>query len=185
MESSDFGSRSFTCRLFAGCSGYALLSGYRLAYNYRLQCFRCNTVSDTEEGILPKTAATQKTRSKTVASATNGSKASAAETKRDLKAVVDLMKAEYDKRHSSQIESIKRTDRKLLREMLYLMVLGRRFRTVALRLAALRDRAFSWHSYRAPEGCYQTVLRYRCGASYELRRHRREILTDTRTCTPD
>ncbi|MBK9171414.1 MAG: pyruvate dehydrogenase (acetyl-transferring) E1 component subunit alpha [Blastocatellia bacterium] len=37
------------------------------------------------------------------------------------------MKAEYDKRRSSQIESIKRTDRKLLREMLYLMVLGRRF----------------------------------------------------------
>lgn len=127
MELPKLGPRPILTLLFAYCSGYALLSVYRLAYNYRLQCFRCITVSDTEEGTLPKTAATQKTRSKSVGSATNGSKATTVETKRDLKAVVDLMKAEYDKRRSSQIESIKRTDQKLLREMLYLMVLGRRF----------------------------------------------------------
>lgn len=40
---------------------------------------------------------------------------------------VDLAKAEYEKRRDSQIESIKRTDKKLLREMLFQMVLGRRF----------------------------------------------------------
>lgn len=40
---------------------------------------------------------------------------------------VELAKAEYEKRRSSQISSIKKTDRGLLREMLYQMVLGRRF----------------------------------------------------------
>ena len=42
-------------------------------------------------------------------------------------AVVELAKAEYQKRRKSQLESIKKTDKKLLREMLYQMVLGRRF----------------------------------------------------------
>lgn len=37
------------------------------------------------------------------------------------------MHTEYEKRRKSQIESIKKTDKKLLREMLYQMVLGRRF----------------------------------------------------------
>ena len=37
------------------------------------------------------------------------------------------MHAEYERRRESQIESIKKTDKKLLREMLYQMVLGRRF----------------------------------------------------------
>ena len=37
------------------------------------------------------------------------------------------MKAEYNKRRKSQLESIKKTDKKLLREMLYQMVLGRHF----------------------------------------------------------
>ena len=41
--------------------------------------------------------------------------------------VVERMKAEYDKRRRSQIQSIKKTDKKLLREMLYQMVLGRYF----------------------------------------------------------
>ncbi len=40
---------------------------------------------------------------------------------------VERAKAEYLQRRSSQLESIKRTDKKLLREMLYQMVLGRRF----------------------------------------------------------
>ena len=42
-------------------------------------------------------------------------------------AVVDMMQAEYQKRRKSQIEAIKKTDKKLLREMLYQMVLGRVF----------------------------------------------------------
>jgi len=41
--------------------------------------------------------------------------------------VVAQAQAEYIKRRKSQLESIKKTDKKLLREMLYQMVLGRRF----------------------------------------------------------
>ncbi len=41
--------------------------------------------------------------------------------------VVELMKAEYQKRRKTQLESIKKTDKKVLRAMLYEMVLGRRF----------------------------------------------------------
>jgi len=40
---------------------------------------------------------------------------------------VENAKAEYVARRSSQLEAIKKTDKKLLREMLYQMVLGRRF----------------------------------------------------------
>src|SRR3989440_192427 len=40
---------------------------------------------------------------------------------------VEQAKAEYEQRRASQLESIKRTDEKLLREMLYQMVLGRHF----------------------------------------------------------
>ena len=42
-------------------------------------------------------------------------------------ALVELAHTEYLKRRKSQIESIKKTDKKLLREMLYQMVLGRKF----------------------------------------------------------
>ncbi|MGH9949387.1 MAG: pyruvate dehydrogenase (acetyl-transferring) E1 component subunit alpha [Pyrinomonadaceae bacterium] len=42
-------------------------------------------------------------------------------------AVVENLTAEYKKRRKSQIESIKQTDKKQLRAMLYQMVLGRRF----------------------------------------------------------
>ncbi len=42
-------------------------------------------------------------------------------------ALVELAHTEYLKRRKSQIESIKKTDKKLLRAMLYQMVLGRRF----------------------------------------------------------
>lgn len=41
--------------------------------------------------------------------------------------IVELAKREYQKRRKSQLESIKKTDKKILREMLYQMVLGRRF----------------------------------------------------------
>jgi pyruvate dehydrogenase E1 component alpha subunit len=40
---------------------------------------------------------------------------------------VELAKAEFEKRRSSQIEAIRKVDKKLLREMLYQMILGRRF----------------------------------------------------------
>jgi len=40
---------------------------------------------------------------------------------------IELAKREYDKRKSTQLDHIKKTDKKLLREMLYQMVLGRHF----------------------------------------------------------
>ncbi|MEP7075641.1 MAG: pyruvate dehydrogenase (acetyl-transferring) E1 component subunit alpha [Acidobacteriota bacterium] len=40
---------------------------------------------------------------------------------------VEQAKAEFQKRRSSQLEAIKKTDKKLLRDMLYQMVLGRHF----------------------------------------------------------
>lgn len=45
----------------------------------------------------------------------------------DKYADVELSKAEFEKRKRSQIAEIKKTDKKLLREMLYQMVLGRIF----------------------------------------------------------
>jgi pyruvate dehydrogenase E1 component alpha subunit len=41
--------------------------------------------------------------------------------------IVEMMKSEYQKRHKSQIQAIKKLDKSLLREMLYQMVLGRVF----------------------------------------------------------
>lgn len=41
--------------------------------------------------------------------------------------VVEMVHAEYLERRSSQLETIKKTDKKILREMLFQMVLGRRF----------------------------------------------------------
>jgi pyruvate dehydrogenase E1 component alpha subunit len=80
---------------------------------------------------LPKTAARQKPVAKT--SASNGKVAKKTAPKVgdkngniDFK-IVELAKAEYLKRRKSQLESIKKTDKKLLREMLYQMVLGRHF----------------------------------------------------------
>ena len=83
---------------------------------------------------MPKTAATKK---KTTASAKNdsgsvASRASGNPVKRNGTQVseadiVELAKNEYQKRRKSQLEAIKKTDKKLLREMLYQMVLGRRF----------------------------------------------------------
>ncbi|NOT46842.1 MAG: pyruvate dehydrogenase (acetyl-transferring) E1 component subunit alpha [Acidobacteria bacterium] len=53
-------------------------------------------------------------------------KAESTNGKTDLH-IVELAKSEYQKRRKSQLESIKKTDKKLLRAMLYQMVLGRRF----------------------------------------------------------
>lgn len=84
--------------------------------------------------ILPKTAVTTKTKTKPAAkaAATKGrTTKKVAETatngRRDLSLVAETMKAEYESRRSSQIASIKKTDKALLREMLYQMVLGRIF----------------------------------------------------------
>lgn len=69
---------------------------------------------------MPKTATSSKTTKPVEGRGTSGNGSEEID-------VVELAKAEYKKRHRSQIESIKKTEKKLLREMLYQMVLGRRF----------------------------------------------------------
>lgn len=78
---------------------------------------------------MPKTAATTKTKSKPVAKTTRAKKVAEPATngRRDLSLIAETMKAEFDARRASQIASIKKTDKTLLRDMLYQMVLGRRF----------------------------------------------------------
>jgi pyruvate dehydrogenase E1 component alpha subunit len=80
---------------------------------------------------LPKTTTRKKTVSKTTEKASNGAgKLDAkASTNNGVTDFVDVeqAKAEYHARRESQLEAIKKTDKKLLREMLYQMVLGRRF----------------------------------------------------------
>ena len=78
---------------------------------------------------MPRTAATRKTETKTKAKPDGGNSSKPVSPKNgniDF-AIVELAKAEYKKRHKSQIEAIKKTDKKLLRDMLYQMVLGRHF----------------------------------------------------------
>mgnify|MGYP002379619314 CR=1 FL=1 len=78
------------------------------------------------EAQLARTAAT--TGSKRSSSKPAAKKPAKAESNGNGRlAVVDMMQAEYEKRRKSQIEAIKKTDKKLLREMLYQMVLGRVF----------------------------------------------------------
>jgi pyruvate dehydrogenase E1 component alpha subunit len=79
---------------------------------------------------LPKAATGQNAKSKTNKGSTNGGPAT--ETKAKTDGVTDFVdveqaKAEYLKRRSDQLGLIKKTDKKLLREMLYQMVLGRHF----------------------------------------------------------
>ena len=70
-----------------------------------------------EAQILSKTATSQKGDAK--AGQSNG--------RNDPTAIVDLMHAEYKERRRSQIDAITNTDKGLLRNMLYQMVLGRVF----------------------------------------------------------
>ena len=81
---------------------------------------------------MPKTATRQRSRSENDSAKHNGSDnsegraAAKAELTDDFE-IVELAKAEYQKRKKSQLESIKKTDKKLLHAMLYQMLLGRRF----------------------------------------------------------
>jgi pyruvate dehydrogenase E1 component alpha subunit len=75
---------------------------------------------------LAKTATSRKAETKTKPATDNGSKTTTKNGNVDF-AVVELAKAEYQKRRKSQLEAIKKTDKKTLRAMLYQMVLGRRF----------------------------------------------------------
>ncbi len=72
---------------------------------------------------MPKTATSRKTDVK----AGNDVKPVEAKNGKVDSSWLETAKAEFVKRRKSQLESIKKTDKKLLREMLYQMVLGRRF----------------------------------------------------------
>ena len=77
---------------------------------------------------MAKTATSRKAEAKTKAK--NGVDSKASPTSKNGNAdfaIVEMAKAEYVKRRKSQLEAIKKTDKKLLRAMLYQMVLGRRF----------------------------------------------------------
>jgi pyruvate dehydrogenase E1 component alpha subunit len=80
---------------------------------------------------LSKAATRQKPAAKAAKTATNGNGNKAASSKSAVAVSefkdVDNAQAEYIARRASQLEAIKKTDKKLLREMLYQMVLGRRF----------------------------------------------------------
>ena len=80
---------------------------------------------------MPKAATSQKTTAKTAKVSTNGTGKTLEKIAKEHENVdfveVEQAKAEYNARRASQLESIKKTDKKLLREMLYQMVLGRRF----------------------------------------------------------
>ncbi|MFN2411886.1 MAG: pyruvate dehydrogenase (acetyl-transferring) E1 component subunit alpha, partial [Pyrinomonadaceae bacterium] len=71
---------------------------------------------------MAKTATRQKTEAKSEKRTSNGR--SNGRVDQDI---VKLAHAEYLKRRKSQLEAIKKLDKKLLRDMLYQMVLGRRF----------------------------------------------------------
>ena len=86
-----------------------------------------------EESVLPKAAQRQMSAVRSTGNGGNdqGEKPDTNETIELADSVlyidVDKATAEYNARRKSQLNSIKKTDKKLLREMLYQMVLGRRF----------------------------------------------------------
>ena len=84
----------------------------------------------TEDFILPKAATRQKSTTKAAKPTTNGTgKADQGVDIPKGKEFVDVDRAiaEYEQRKASQLNSIKKIDKKFLRAMLYQMVLGRRF----------------------------------------------------------
>ena len=94
-----------------------------VAYNRHLRTIAnfCPLLRRTD---LAKTAAGAETETKAKTASGDNSKGKNGNV--DF-AVVEMAKAEYQKRRKSQLESIKKTDKQRLREMLYQMVLGRRF----------------------------------------------------------
>ena len=102
-----------------------------LAYNTDFTSVKLPAPADKEKFTLPKTATGEKTSPKTDKPSNNGSI-----EKPDMPIAhdevpewedIEQAKREYESRKASQLEAIKKTDKKLLREMLYQMVMGRRF----------------------------------------------------------
>jgi pyruvate dehydrogenase E1 component alpha subunit len=83
-----------------------------------------------EDRNLPKAATRQDSKTRSAKAPNNGSLRTETRAKPDGATDVfdvEKAKAEYHKRRSHQLGSIKKIDKKLLREMLYEMVLGRHF----------------------------------------------------------
>lgn len=81
---------------------------------------------------MSKTVTRKKTETKTSKSSANGSGKIESESNAADPVAADFVdveqaQKEYHSRKKSQLEAIKKTDKKILREMLYQMVLGRRF----------------------------------------------------------
>ncbi len=81
---------------------------------------------------MPKTAASQKKVTKTKTVSTNGNHSNGTSAAKKNGVVTDVVdrseaQAEFTVRRKSQLASIKKLDKELLREMLYQMVLGRVF----------------------------------------------------------
>ncbi len=82
---------------------------------------------------MPKTATRQKEENKTTQNSANGKNETASKTtpsaESDVTENYDVKEAqaEFNKRRKSQIASIKKLDKEFLGEMLYQMILGRRF----------------------------------------------------------
>ena len=81
---------------------------------------------------MPKTATRQKTATEADKISGNGSNKTAAQKAEDKNQLTDTVdvkeaQAEYNKRKKTQLGLIKKTDKELLRAMLYQMVLGRVF----------------------------------------------------------
>ncbi len=81
---------------------------------------------------MPKAATRKKTSAATAEKTSSNGSSRAAKAAPDEKKSTEFVdveqaKAEYGERLESQLAEIKKTDKKLLREMLYQMVLGRRF----------------------------------------------------------
>jgi len=80
---------------------------------------------------LPKAATRQKAADKAAKTSSNGKGKTAAQLAKKHEfedfVEVDQAIAEFNARRNSQLAAIKKTDKKLLRQMLYQMVLGRRF----------------------------------------------------------
>ncbi len=80
---------------------------------------------------MPKASTQQKPAAKTTKTSSNGTGEKPEKIAKEHEFTdfveVEQAKAEFEARRASQLDSIKKTDKKLLREMLYQMVLGRRF----------------------------------------------------------
>ena len=105
---------------------------------------------------MPKAAARQKTSGRSAKTSTNGQAKSLAEITQEHEVsdfeIVEIAKREFEARRESQLEAIKRTDKKLLRKMLYQMVLGRRFEEKCAEVYRMGKIGGFCHLYIGQEG---------------------------------